>query len=475
MNDPLDARNIIGNPKSVGLFSRRDMLSRLGAGMGTLGLAGVLHDATASSVEGAERKVGPHFAPKAKRIIQLFMPGGPSHVDTFDYKPDMNKFAGQRPKEVDFKSLRNTKGGLLKSPYSFQQHGECGKWVSEIFPHTAKMVDDICFIHSMHTDIPEHAGGILMMNVGHLQPVRPSMGSWMLYGLGSESKDLPGFVALCPGNGPRGGKANWGTAFLPSKYAGVKVNLNGLAPTSVMTDLRNQGITRIAQREQADLITELNRQHLARREKDVQLEAGITSMELAFRMQMAVPDAFDVRDETQQTIDMYGNQSFGKGCLLARRLVERGVRMVQVSGGSDIAWDHHGDAGATRGTAKQTDQGIGALLKDLKQRGLLEDTLVMWGGEFGRAPTAEGTKGRDHNHYGFTVWLAGGGVKGGYTHGATDRFGLRAQEKPMDVHDLHATIQHLMGIDHERLTYRHSGLDMRLTGVTGVVAKEIVA
>ncbi len=474
MNHPLHASQLIGNPASTGLYSRRDMLGRLGAGMGTLGLAGVLNDAGARSASAAE-PAGPHFAPRAKRIIQLFMPGGPSHVDTFDYKPDIAKFAGQRPQEVDYKSLRNTKGGLLKSPYSFKQYGQCGKWVSEIFPRTAEMVDEICFLHSVHTDIPEHAGGILMMNVGHLQPVRPSMGSWLLYGLGSDNKDLPGFVALCPGDGPRGGKANWGSSFLPSEYAGVKVNLNGLTPTTVMGDLRNEGISRTAQREQTDLITQLNRLHLEGRRQDAGLEAGITTMELAFRMQMAVPDAFDLKDETPQTLAMYGNQNFGKGCLLARRLVERGVRMVQVSGGNDIAWDHHGDAGATRGTAARTDPGIGALLRDLKQRGMLQDTLVMWGGEFGRAPTAEGTKGRDHNHYGFTVWLAGGGVKGGYSYGETDRFGLRAVKDPLHVHDLHATILHLMGVNHERLTYRHSGLDMRLTGVTGTVIKDILA
>ena len=467
----LNGDNVIGNRDSVGLFSRRQMLGRLGAGMGMLGLAGVAQDAVATPIVTGK----PHFAPKAKHVIQLFMPGGPSHVDTFDYKPDIAKYAGKRPKEVDLKTLRNTKGGLLKPFWGFKQHGQSGKWVADVFPKTAGMVDEICFVHSMHTDIPEHAGGILMMNIGHVQPVRPSLGAWMLYGLGTENKDLPGFLCLCPGRGPRCGKANWGNSFLPNAYSGTRVDLNGMTPQKAMRDLRNSGLTRGAQREQADLIEELNRQHLARRGEDAQLEAGIASMELAFRMQTAVPDAFDLKDESKETTEMYGKETFARGCLLARRLVERGVRMVQVSGGNDIAWDHHDNILKVRDGARQTDQGIAALLTDLKRRGLLDETLVIWGGEFGRAPTAEKTKGRDHNHYGFTVWMAGGGVKPGFTYGATDRFGCRAVENRTHVHDLHATILHLMGLDHKKLTYRYSGRDYRLTDVHGKVMHGIIA
>ncbi|HJN12325.1 MAG TPA: DUF1501 domain-containing protein [Pirellulaceae bacterium] len=354
-----------------------------------------------------------------------------------------------------------------------------GKWAG-IFPHVAKCVDDICFVHSMHTNIPEHAGAILMMNLGHLQPNRPSMGSWLTYGLGTENQDLPGFVALSPRAQPRGGLANWGNAFLPGAYAGCYVNIGEMHPDRVVRDLKNQYLQRSAQRRQADLLTEINRLDLARQESDPQLEASIEAMELAFRMQFAVPEAFDLKRETKSTLDSYGGSDYAKGCLLARRLVERGVRMVQVSlsiDGYDIAWDtgHNDIAGGHKRLAEACDQGIAALLNDLKQRGMLEDTLVIWGGEFGRAPTSEGQKGRDHDHYGFTTWLAGGGVKPGFSYGATDEFGLTAVENRVHVHDLHATILHLMGLDHTKLTYRYSGRDFRLTDVHGKVVHEILA
>jgi|TARA_B100001971_G_scaffold46352_1_gene41346 hypothetical protein len=468
----MNANDIIGNPHTAGMFSRRDMLQRLGAGFGTLGLAGLVPSLRAGGDSGPPK---PHFAPRAKRIIQLFMPGGPSHVDTFDHKPDINRHAGKRPKEVDLKSLRNTKGGLQPSPFKFAPHGQTGKYVSEVFPHTAKMVDEICFIHSMHTDIPEHAGGILMMNIGHVQPVRPSVGSWMLYGLGTENNNLPGFVSLSALGTARGGKANWGNCFLPSTYAGCKVDIGGMKPERAMADLRNSTLSVKAQREQADLITRLNQLHLERRVQDSQLEAGIASMELAFRMQSAVPEAFDIKAETESTRKLYGDNNFSKGCLLARRLAERGVRYIQVAGGNDIAWDTHGNTHDIRNLARNVDQGIAGLLRDLKARGMLDETLVIWTGEFGRAPTSEGAKGRDHNHYGFTTWLAGGGVKAGYTYGATDRFGMRAVENRTHVHDLHATMLHLMGLDHEKLTYRHSGRDFRLTDVHGTVMQDIIA
>jgi len=464
------------------VFSRRDMLRRLGAGIGTIGLAGVALQTGALAGPAATVPLwpkAPHFPTKAKRIIQLFMPGGPSHVDTFDYKPDIARFEGQRPKDVDFKSLRNTKGGLLKSPFGFRQYGQCGKWVSDIFPHVGQCVDDICFVHSMFTDIPEHASGIMMMNLGTLQPTRPSMGAWLAYGLGSENQDLPGFVAMCPRAEPRCGRANWGNAFLPGEYGGCHVNLGRMTTDSILRDL-NPMAPREAQRRQADLLSELNRLDLRRQERDAGLEASIGAMEMAFRMQFAVPDAFDTAKESAETLALYGPGDFAKGCLIARRLSERGVRVVQLSisiDGYDIPWDtgHDDIAGGHKRLADSCDQGIAALLKDLKGRGLLDETLVLWGGEFGRAPTSEGAKGRDHNHYGFTTWMAGGGVKGGTSFGSTDNFGMRALENRVHVHDLHATVLHLMGLDHEKLTYRYSGRDYRLTDVSGHVIQDIIA
>jgi hypothetical protein len=463
-------------------LTRRESLRRMGAGFGSLGLAGMLADDATAAPQTASPLAprAPHFAPRAKHIIQLFMPGGPSQVDTFDYKPEIAKHKGERPGLVDRKSLRNTKNGLFPSPFGFKQYGECGKWVSDIFPHVGECVDDICFIHSMHTNIPEHAGAILMMNLGHLQPSRPSMGSWMVYGLGSENQNLPGFVAMSPRAQPRGKLANWGNSFLSGAYAGTYVNIAQMKPDQILRNLKNQNLTRNDQRAQADLLTRLNKLHLQQQQRDQQLEASIQTMEMAFRMQFSVPDVFDTTQETKSTLDMYGDSEYAKGCLLARRLVERGVRMVQLShsiSGYDIAWDTgHGDiAGGHKALAVACDQGIAALLRDLKQRGLWDDTLVIWGGEFGRAPTSEGQKGRDHDHYGFTVWMAGGAVRGGTSYGSTDEFGLSAVENRVHVHDLHATIMHLMGLDHEQLTYRYSGRDFRLTDVHGNVVKDVIA
>ena len=467
--------------------SRRESLHRIGAGFGTLGLASVLAqdrllaDPLVGSQLTAPLAPKPsHFAPTAKRIIQLFMPGGPSQVDTFDYKPDITRYRGQRPSEVDRKSLRNTKNGLFPSPFTFQQHGACGRWVSSIFPHVAKCVDDICFIHSMHTDIPEHAGAMMMMNVGHLQPNRPSLGSWLVYGLGSENQNLPGFVAMSPRAQPRGGMANWGSSFLPGAYTGCYVNIAEMRPDSVLQDLRNQFVTPIEQRRQAELLGRLNRLHADREHGEAALESRIAAMEMAFRMQFSVPDAFDVSGETKATLDLYGDSEYAKGCLLARRLIERGVRAVQLSlsiDGYDIAWDtgHENIEDGHARLALACDQGIAALITDLKQRGLFEETLLVWGGEFGRAPTSEGQKGRDHDHYGYTVWMAGGGVKGGISYGATDNFGCSAIENRVHVHDLHASILHLMGLNHEQLTYRYSGRDYRLTDVEGRVISDILA
>ena len=471
-------------------IDRRDALRQLGAGFGTLGLASMLAQsntglgvARADLVSNSESPLAPrapHFAPKAKHVIQLFMPGGPSQVDTFDYKPEIAKHAGQRPESVDRKSLRNTKMGLMPSPYAFRQYGQCGRWVSEIFPHVAELVDDLCFIHSMHTDTPEHASAMMMMNVGHLQPTRPSMGSWLTYGLGTENQDLPGFIAMSPRAEPRNKLANWGNAFLPGAYAGTYVNIHEMKPDHIMQDLKNNWLPKVDQRHQADLLTRLNQLDLQRQQHDPQLEASIQTMEMAYRMQFAVPDAFDTSKESKETLEMYGDSEYAKGCLLARRLVERGVRMVQLSlsiDGYDIAWDtgHENIVDGHRRLALACDQGIAALIKDLKQRGLFEETLVVWGGEFGRAPTSEGQMGRDHDHYGFTTWMAGGGVKGGISYGSTDEFGLTAVEDRVHVHDLHATILHLMGLDHERLTYRYSGRDYRLTDVHGKVVSKIIS
>lgn len=465
-------------------LSRRESLRRIGAGFGTLGLASVLAGTPSGmAAPGPADALAPrmaHFAPKAKRIIQLFMPGGPSQVDTFDYKPEIAKYAGQRPSEVDRKSLRNTKNGLFPSPFGFHQYGECGRWVSDIFPHVGRCVDDICFIHSLHTDIPEHAGAMMMMNVGHLQPNRPSLGSWLVYGLGTENQNLPGFVAMSPRAQPRGGMANWGNSFLPGTYGGCYVNIAEMKPESVLQDLRNQFVTPLDQRRQADLLSRLNRLHADRAQHDAGLESRIAAMEMAFRMQFSVPEAFDIAGETQSTLKMYGGSEYAKGCLLARRLIERGVRAVQLSlsiDGYDIAWDtgHDNIQDGHAKLAMACDQGIAALICDLKQRGLFEETLLVWGGEFGRAPTSEGQKGRDHDHYGYTVWMAGGGVKGGMAYGATDQFGCSAVENRVHVHDLHATILHLMGMDHEKLTYRYSGRDYRLTDVHGHVVHDILA
>ena len=461
-------------------LSRRQALHRIGAGFGCLGLASMLGNAKAASdVASPLAPKTPHFAPKAKHVIQLFMPGGPSQVDTFDYKPAIARHAGQRPDAVNKKTLRNTKNGLLPSPFAFKQYGKCGKWVSEIFPHTAQCVDDICFLHSMHTDIPEHAGAMMMFNLGHLQPSRPSLGSWLCYGLGTENEELPGLVAMSPRAQPRGKAAHWGNAFLPGAYRGVYANIEQMKPDAILRNLKNPQLPRAEQRQQADLLAQLNQFDLERQQHDQKLESSIQAMEMAFRMQFAVPDVFDTTKESQTTLDLYGDSEFAKGCLIARQLVERGVRMVQLShsiSGYDIAWDTgHENIYHHRELAHKCDQGIAALIRDLKERGMLDETLVIWGGEFGRAPTSEGTRGRDHDHYGFTVWMAGGGVKPGFTYGATDEFGCAAAENPVHVRDLHATILHLMGLDHEKLTYRYSGRDFRLTDVDGHVIHDIIS
>jgi hypothetical protein len=460
-------------------ITRRDLLRRVGTGLGTLGLAALLAEqgmlSASPSTGGAGNPLAgrpTHFRPRARRMIHLFMNGGPSQVDTFDPKPALATHNGKKPTEAGLKTERDT-GGLMMSPFKFNRCGQSGIEVSEIFPRIGQCIDDICVIRSMHTNVPNHEPSLLMMTSGETQPTRPSMGSWLLYGLGSENQNLPGFVVLCPGK-PVVGPQLWSNSFLPGIYQGTHINNASMNPASVIANINNSYLTSGAQREQMDLLRQLNELHLQERSENP-LEARIQSLEMAFRMQVEAQEAFDLSRETQATRELYGKGPFADACLAARRLVERDVRMVQVFYGDGQPWDDHGDIREHANKAKNSDQPIAALLKDLKTRGLLEDTLVLWGGEFGRTPTSEGAKGRDHNNHGFSVWLAGGGVKGGMVHGSTDDFGFAAQEKKLHVHDLHATILHLLGIDHEKLTYRYGGRDFRLTDVSGIVAHEIIA
>jgi hypothetical protein len=470
--------------------SRRELLSRMGNGFAALGLMGVLGEsAFASSVpQGAVRlnplaPKAPMFAAKAKRVIFLFMNGGPSQVDTFDPKPMLAKYAGQAI-PLQLPTERRT-GAALPSPYKFQKYGQSGIEVSEIFPNVAKHVDDMVVIRSMHADVPNHEPSLMLMNCGDARMPRPAMGSWTLYGLGTENQNLPGFIAMCPGGFPIQETQNWQSGFLPGVLAGTYIDPKNRDIERLIENVRNNYTLPSEQRAQLDLVQRLNQKHLARRQGDAALEARIQSFELAYRMQSEATDAFDVSKESVATQEMYGPGDFARQCLMARRLAERGVRFIQLYHGAGQPWDSHDDLEvAHRNLAREADQGIGALLTDLKQRGMLDETLVIWGGEFGRTPTVEmptpgsnagKMNGRDHNHYGFTMWMAGGGVKGGTVYGATDEFGFRAQEKPMHVHDLHATILHLLGFDHTKLTYRHAGRDYRLTDVHGNVVHEIVA
>ena len=468
------------NPQPLGV-TRRQSLQTMGTGLGVLGLAGILsrEGALADAPQPTEQlsplapKVA-HFAPRAKRVIHLFMNGGPSQVDTFDPKPELDKYNGKRPPSANLKTERKT-GGLMKSPFKFAKYGESGIEVSELFPQVATCIDDICVVRSMHTNIPNHEPSLLMMNSGETQPTRPAMGSWLLYGLGTENQNLPGYMVLCPGK-PVVGPQLWSNSFLPGIFQGTHINHSNIDPKKVIRHINNGYLTRASQREQLDLLKRMNELHLELRGgRDNPLEARIESLEMAFRMQTEAQEVFDLDQETKTTRSDYGSGQFANACLAARRLVERGVRMVQVYYGNGQPWDDHGNIKLHKDKAKNVDQPIAALLRDLKSRDLLDDTLVIWGGEFGRTPVAENSNGRDHNHHGFTVWLAGGGVKGGMTYGATDEFGFAAVEKKVHVHDLHATILHLMGLDHERLTFRYSGRDFRLTDVYGNVVQDIIA
>ncbi len=451
--------------------SRREMIQALGGGLGALGLANLLARQVTAAVP-AGHKPALQFAPRAKRVIQLFMNGGPFAPDLFDPKPAINKHAGQRPKEVDLRTENQT-GGLMPVPFKFNRCGKSGLEISELLPNLSRCADDLCVIRSLHTDNPNHGPALFLMNNGSITPTRPSMGSWFLYGLGTENANLPGYVVLCPGRPVRFAEL-WSSSFLPGEYQGTYINHTDLDPRRMIPYLH--GILPLeAQRRQLDLMRRLNERHLAER-GDPALEARIKAMETAFRMQTAATDAFDIAREPQRIRDEYGRGHFANGCLLARRLAERGVRFVQVYYGNGQPWDTHRNHNElTRNLSRDIDQPIAALLTDLKRRGLLDDTLVIWSGEFGRTSTSESGDGRDHNHWGFTAWLAGGGVKGGHVHGATDDFGFRAVTDKVHVHDLHATILHLLGFDHEKLTFRHAGRDFRLTDVHGHVVTEILS
>ncbi|MSQ96273.1 MAG: DUF1501 domain-containing protein [Gemmataceae bacterium] len=465
------------------LLSRRDLLTRCGTGLGMIGLAGVLADqgvfATPPVDPLAPRP--PHHPAKAKHIIHLYMNGGPSQVDTFDPKPALATYRGQRPASIANLRTENATVGLRPSPFKFPRCGQSGLPISEIYPNVAKFADDLCVIRSMYTDIPNHEPSMFMMNSGHLQALRPSYGSWLQYGLGTENQNLPGYIVMCPGL-PVNGAANWSNRFLPGIYQGCHLNLPvDYNPRTVLPYLQNQHLSSDSQRRQLDFIQRLNALQAERRGSDALLDARVASMEMAFRMQTAAQEAFDLNQETTRTKEIYGltggnRNVFSMNCLLARRLVERGVRAVQIYSGAGQPWDTHGNNDAQhRQLAANTDRGIAGLLHDLKHRGLLDETIVLWGGEFGRTPASQGGDGRDHNHWGFNVWLAGGGFKGGMAYGATDEFGFRAEEKRTHVHDLHATILHQLGLDHERLTYRYSGRDHRLTDVSGNVIRDILA
>ena len=455
-------------------LSRRDFLNRSGTGLAALGLADLLAPTPAEALLAQAR----HFAPKAKRMIHFFLNGGPSHVDTFDPKPALQQYAGQ-PLPRSFITERKT-GAAFPSPFAFKRYGKSGIEVSELFAQTAEYIDDIAVVRSMVAQVPNHEPSLMLMNCGDSIQTRPSLGAWLMYGLGSENANLPGFVAMCPGGHPIKGAENWQSAFLPGAMQGTYIDSKNTTVEKLLENIRNTGGSEASQRRQLELLRTLNQAHLHER-TDPRLEARIQSFELAFRMPTEAADAFDVTREPQSARERYGDTVHGRQTLIGRRLLERGVRFVQLWHGAGQPWDNHDKIEAAhRKLSAEIDRPIAALLGDLKQRGMLEDTLVLWGGEFGRTPTVEmsGTTsklGRDHNHYGFTVWMAGGGIKGGTVYGSTDEFGFAAQDKPTSVHDLHATILHLMGLDHERLTHRYSGRDFRLTDVSGEILRDILA
>jgi hypothetical protein len=448
----------------------------MGNGFGMVGLANVLHGST---LQGPLAPKTSHFPPRAKRVIFLFLNGGMSHVDTFDPKPMLDKCDGQPMPGLKIVTDRAS-GNLMRSPFKFRKCGRSGLEVSEIFPKVGERIDDFCVVRSTYSDNGNHGPSLLMMNCGHNLPGRPSMGSWITYGLGTENQNLPGFMVLCPGI-PVLGPVLWNSAFLPSSYQGTYVPTNERASDKLVQNIRNADMTLDAQKRQLGLIDKLNSSYLEQIGHNRRLEASIAAMEVAFRMQTEAPEAFDISKEPEQVRQRYDVNDFGRGCLMALRLVERGVRIVQVYFGNFQPWDSHDDIRVHAKLAQQADGPIAALIDDLKQRGMLKDTLVIVGSEFGRTPMIQNSglekvcNGRDHNVHGFTTLLAGGGIKGGFAYGGTDEFGFKAVEKPCHVHDLHATILHLMGFDHTKLTYRYSGRDFRLTDVAGNVVKDVLA
>jgi hypothetical protein len=469
-------------PPANGALSRRELLQRTAVGFPLLALRDRLRAAAPAAPRpfpGAGIAKAPHLPPRARRIVFLFLHGGPSHVDTFDYKPLLQRDHG---KPLPFAKPRvqfAQTGNLMASPFRFAQYGASGAWVSELWPHLARCVDDLCFLKGLHGSNDAHGGALLKIHTGSDTFVRPSIGSWTLYGLGSENQNLPGFVTICPTLG-HGGVNNWSSAFLPANCQGTPLG-NASVPSkqASVQFLHNEHFSQAQQRQQLDLLRELDQAHAAQRNGDDVLAARMDSFELAFRMQMQAPGVLDLGSESAAVQHLYGlddplTENFGRQCLMARRLLEAGVRFVQCT--HSYKWDQHSDLERDhRKNAREVDKPIAALLTDLKQRGLLEDTLVWWGGEFGRTPTTEGGTGRDHNPHAFTHFLAGGGVKAGLTYGSTDDYGYYAQTDTMDVHDLHATILHLLGLDHEKLTYRYAGRDFRLTDVSGNVARAILA
>lgn len=470
-------------------LSRRDLLRRTGMGLGALALGGLLAEGQA---RGAGSGVGanpmlprlPQFPGRAKHVIHLFMNGGPSQVDTFDPKPELTRYNGKTLPMGNLRTERKT-GAALASPFKFQKYGQSGLEVSEIFKHVGECADDLCVIRSMQADVPNHEPSLMLMNCGNATLPRPSVGSWVLYGLGTENQNLPGFLVLCPDGYPIAESQNWQAGFLPGVFQGTYIDSKHTDIEKLIANIRNRSLNRDEQKAQLDLLQTLNRAHAAQRQNDSELEARIQSFELAYRMQSEAAEAFDIEQEPAYIREMYGSGVHARQILIARRLIERGVRYVQLWHGSGQPWDNHDDLETQhRKLAEQCDRPIAALLKDLKQRGLLDETLVIWGGEFGRTPVVElptpganagKMNGRDHNHYGFTVWLAGGGVKGGTVYGATDDFGYKAVENPVHVHDLHATILELLGFNHETFTFRYAGRDFRLTDVEGRVIREVIA
>lgn len=476
------------------LQTRRKLLKSSAVGFGHLALTALLQRETAANEHHAAAGASdlgslhplaakrPHLPARAKRIVFLFMKGGPSHVDTFDPKPYLDRDDG-KPLPFDLPRVTFAKqGNLLRSPWRFKPYGQSGLPVSELFPHVARHVDELCVLRSVHGTNPAHGGALLKLHTGSDQFVRPSLGSWVTYGLGTENENLPAFITICP-TLAHGGVNNWGAAFLPAFCQGTPIGNASLPAKSVsVKHIRNPRVDLQTQRRQLDLINEMNREHLNSIGINQALEGRLNSFELAYRMQSSMPEIQDLSQETASTMRLYGiddpvTEDFGRQCLMARRFLERGVRFVQVThSDSEVQWDQHSDLyqGHTK-NASEVDKPIAGFLSDLKARGLLRDTLVLWGGEFGRTPTAQGNNGRDHNPHGFTMWMAGGGVKGGFAYGATDDYGYYAAENKMHVHDLHATILHLLGLDHERLTYRYAGRDFRLTDVAGSVATDILA